>query len=65
MEEMRGRQLKPHVGESTTGFNVRFSQTMFFSSWDFFVVMMRRVSWSDGVGGSNVIDEQYNEPVGE
>ena len=35
---------------------------MFFSSWDFFVVMMRRVSWSDGVGGSNVIGEQYNEP---
>ena len=50
------------MGESTTGFNVKFSQVMFFSSWDFFVVMMRRVSWSDGVGGSNVIDEQYNEP---
>ena len=50
------------MGESTTGFNVKFAQVMFFSSWDFFVVMMRRVSWSDGVGGSNVIGEQYNEP---
>ena len=27
-----------------------------------FVVMMKRVSWSDGVGGSSVIGEQYNEP---